>query len=348
MAADFCVYRSNFPVLLPVPWSVMDLKAWSDQWWFPESSWCNPSSTVALSFGRKDVRLIESIMEDLESSKMTMRHQEETLLKMQQHFYAQPKRRGKVAKGRSYLGAGHVLRGHFYAEDLNCSLAAIEKPKKSNEFEITGYQAQLNSITEHYVQSKQIAQKSLIPSRFKMQPNIYRCGEDGSWCVVESRSKPHQNPCDSCQKQRQHKLRKELFRSNIYPWESDEEESPYHYYCPRGRAAIQQKTYSSYNVFHQFRAKYYRLGSIRKRVKKRTIRKKLSMDRRKVFTKSVSIRHKVRKAVKSFKTARRRKMWERTYTKIKLFKIQDPITGSFKSSKSRRMRIPVSIMQNGL
>lgn len=64
--------------------------------------------------------------------------------------------------------------------------------------------------------------------------HAYRCSE-GGWCLVEGMSKPHQEPCETCKFRKAPRVKKELFRSTIYPWESDEEDSPYFYYCPRGR-----------------------------------------------------------------------------------------------------------------
>ena len=48
-------------------------------------------------------------------------------------------------------------------------------------------------------------------------------------------SKPHEQPCETCKFRKGPRVKKDLFRSAIYPWESDEEDSPYFYYCPRGR-----------------------------------------------------------------------------------------------------------------
>ena len=63
--------------------------------------------------------------------------------------------------------------------------------------------------------------------------NILSRSYDGGWCKVDE---GHRNqPCETCKDVP--RLKRELFRSKIYPWESDDEDNPYVYYCPRGRVS---------------------------------------------------------------------------------------------------------------
>ena len=125
--------------------------------------------------------------------------------------------------------------------------------------------------------------------------------------------------CDSCKdKEKPSQVVTEMFRSQMYPWQSDEEDDPYFYYCPRGRAAVQQKTYSTYSIPYKFRARYVRLFE---RKGKRRSRRNAGKTRRKVLRKTVKIRHSVRNAVSVFKAKRNRRLWERTITRVKLFHV---------------------------
>ena len=164
-------------------------ESWSKQWWFPEQTWSfHAAVSVNLTFGRRDLELISSIISDLDIVRPSPSQREDTLAKMKTHFSSSTSRRSSVVTERAIQSYDDNFEDW---EGLHQALSTSE-----DRFEVRGFQAQLNAVADHYLASMPKGQKAIVPARFRLKPNIYRhvtisilcrklyddCKYSGVWC----------------------------------------------------------------------------------------------------------------------------------------------------------------------